>query len=92
LERIRIKLWGTARVVEDDRALLERLADPTYSGKVERAIVFTLTAWDRNCPQHIQRRYPQAMIAPVVDQLKAQIAALEQQIRALGAEPVTPRG
>jgi predicted pyridoxine 5'-phosphate oxidase superfamily flavin-nucleotide-binding protein len=92
LERIRIKLWGTARVVEDDPALLERLADPTYSGKVERAIEFTLTAWDRNCPRHIQRRYPQAMIAPVVDHLKAQIAVLEQQIRDLGAEPARPPG
>src|SRR5262249_1302538 len=67
LQRVRIKLWGTARVVEDDPQLLEKLADPTYHADVQRAIVFTLHAWDRNCPQHIQRRYPQSMIAPLVD-------------------------
>jgi predicted pyridoxine 5'-phosphate oxidase superfamily flavin-nucleotide-binding protein len=89
LERIRIKIWGTARVVEDDPALLEKLAEPTYPGKVERAIVFTLTAWDRNCPQHIQRRFLQSMIAPVIDQLRQQVAALEKQVRGLGVEPVT---
>jgi len=91
LERIRIKLWGTARVVEDDPELLERLIDPAYAAKPQRAIVFTLSAWDRNCPQHIQRRYPQSMIAPVVDQLRSHITALEQQIRTLGAEPAILR-
>src|SRR5580765_32601 len=48
LERIRIKLWGTARVVEGDPELLERLIDPAYAAKPQRAIVFTLSAWDRN--------------------------------------------
>jgi predicted pyridoxine 5'-phosphate oxidase superfamily flavin-nucleotide-binding protein len=50
----RVKLWGTARVVEDDASLLDRLRDPDYPAKVERAIVFTVEAWDINCPQHIQ--------------------------------------
>ena len=88
VQRIRIKLWGTARVVEEDPELLEKLSDPSYKADPQRAIVITLTAWDRNCPQHITRRYPQSMVAPVVDQLKSHIAALEQQVRSLGAEPV----
>ncbi|WP_417737411.1 hypothetical protein [Rosistilla oblonga] len=46
----RIKLWGTARIVEDDPDLLERLRDPDYPGRVERAIFFTVEAWDVNCP------------------------------------------
>src|SRR5688572_31921848 len=29
-----------------------------YPGTVERAIVFTVEAWDVNCPQHIHRRFP----------------------------------
>src|SRR6478672_1235091 len=29
----RIKLWGTAKVIEDDPALLEKLQDPTYPGR-----------------------------------------------------------
>ena len=44
--RQRIKLWGRARVVEDDPALLERLVDPGYRAKPERAILFTVEAWD----------------------------------------------
>jgi len=54
--RQRIKLWGRAVVVEDDAALIARLAVPGYDARVERAIVFTLEAWDANCPQHIPQR------------------------------------
>ena len=67
----RVKLWGTARVVEDDAELLERLRDPDYPGKVERAIVFTIEAWDINCPQHIQKRFSQRQVQPVIEQLTA---------------------
>lgn len=55
--RQRVKIWGRAEVVEDDPALLERLADPSYGARLERAIVFTVEAWDVNCPQHIRPRY-----------------------------------
>ena len=54
----RVKLWGTARVVEDDVGLLQRLCDPAYPEKVAGAILFTLEAWDINCPQHIHKRFP----------------------------------
>src|SRR5262249_58123873 len=53
----RVKLWGTARVVEDDADLLDRLRDPDYPGKVERAILFTVETWDINCYQHIHQRF-----------------------------------
>lgn len=78
--RQRIKLWGEARVVEDDPALLERLSDPAYPGRVERAILFRIAAWDVNCPQHIHKRFSQAQVAPVIDQLRARIAELESQL------------
>ena len=52
----RLKLWGRARVVEGDSELMERLVDPTYKAKPQRAIVFTLEAWDVNCRQHIVAR------------------------------------
>ena len=54
--RRRIKIWGTAKVVEDDPALLARLTDDDYRGKPERAIVFQIEAWDINCRQHIRPR------------------------------------
>jgi len=77
----RVKLWGTAQVVEDDAELLDQLRDPDYPGKVERAIVFTIEAWDINCPQHIHKRFPQREITPLVEQLQGRIADLEQQLR-----------
>ena len=86
----RIKLWGTARVVDDDPELLEELADPAYPGLVERAIVFTITAWDVNCPQHIHKRLPQKHFAPMVEGMQKRIMQLEQQVRGLGGSPVEP--
>ena len=55
--RKRIKIWGTARFVEDDPVLLDRLVDPSYRARPERAFVFSVQAWDLNCPQHITPRY-----------------------------------
>ncbi len=77
----RIKLWGTARVVEADPALLDKLRDPTYPGKVERAILFEIEAWDVNCPQHIHKRFPQKQVAPIIEQLQAKIAELEVRLK-----------
>jgi predicted pyridoxine 5'-phosphate oxidase superfamily flavin-nucleotide-binding protein len=83
----RVKVWGTARVVEDDPALLDRLRDPEYPGEVERAILFTVDAWDINCPQHIQRRFSERQIAPVIEQLQARIAELESEVERLQPSP-----
>ncbi|MBY0461024.1 MAG: pyridoxamine 5'-phosphate oxidase family protein [Gemmataceae bacterium] len=83
--RRRVKVWGTARAVEGDAALLGRLGDPGYPGKVERAIVFTVEAWDTNCPQHIHQRFPQRQVRQVVEDLQTRIADLERQLaEALG--------
>lgn len=73
----RVKLWGTARVVEGDDELNRQLADPEYPGVVERAIVFDINAWDMNCPQHIHRRFRQTDIAPVIAGLQQRITELE---------------
>jgi uncharacterized protein len=78
--RQRVKLWGTARAVEDDAELLERLRDPDYPGEVERAIVFSIEVWDINCPQHIHKRFSQRQVQPVIDGLKARIAELEAAV------------
>ncbi len=74
----RIKLWGTARVVEDDPDLLQRLQDPQYPGRVERAILFSIEAWDVNCPQHIHKRFPQSVVAPVIERLQQRVKELER--------------
>lgn len=82
----RIKVWGTARVVEDDPALLDQLRDPAYPGKVERAILIQVEAWDVNCPQHIHKRFSQQQVAPVIEELQGKIAELEAEVRRLTNE------
>ena len=80
VDRRRIKLWGTARVVEGDADLLARLRDPDYAGRVERAILFEIEAWDSNCPQHIHRRLPLSAVRPVIEQLQHRVQELEDQL------------
>lgn len=82
-QRRRIKIWGRARAVEDDPALLERLADPAYPGRPEQAIVFTIEAWDTNCPQHIPQRFDAADVSRAMERLVARIAELERENRVL---------
>ena len=88
--RRRIKLWGRARVVEDDPALLARLADPGYRARPERAILFTVEAWDVNCSQHITARFTEDEVAQATAPLLQRIAALEAenaQLRAAASRP-----
>lgn len=81
--RERVKIWGEARVVDDDPALLASLAPQGYSGKPEQAIVITVSAWDVNCPQHIPQRIEAADAARAIAERDAKIAALEAELRAL---------
>src|SRR5262249_56728133 len=86
--RRRIKLWGRARVVEDDPALLARLIDPDYRARPERAILFTVEAWDVNCSQHITARFTEAEIEEATAALRDRIAALEaENVRLRAAAP-----
>jgi len=75
----RIKLWGRARVVENDAALVERLFDKGYKARPERAIVFTIEAWDVNCSSHIVTRFTEADIAEAMATVQAKIAELETE-------------
>ncbi len=81
--RQRIKLWGTARVVEDDAALVARLMPAGYKAQAEQAIVFDVATWDANCPQHIPQRFEQADVAAVLEERDRRIAELETQIARL---------
>jgi predicted pyridoxine 5'-phosphate oxidase superfamily flavin-nucleotide-binding protein len=88
--RRRIKVWGRARVVEDDPALLTRLVDPGYRARPERAILFTVEAWDVNCSQHITPRFTEDEVAQATSPLLQRIASLEAenaQLRAAASQP-----
>ncbi len=84
--RQRIKIWGRARIVEDDAALLARLMPEGYRARPEQMVLFTVEAWDANCPQHIPRKIDEADVAAVVERLQARIAELEAKIA--GNRPV----
>jgi predicted pyridoxine 5'-phosphate oxidase superfamily flavin-nucleotide-binding protein len=75
----RIKLWGRARMVEGDAALVERLFDKGYKARPERAILFTIEAWDVNCSSHIVTRFTEAEIEEAFAAVKEKIAALQDE-------------
>lgn len=73
----RVKIWGTARVVEDDPALTARLMPPDYRARADQAVLFTVAAWDANCRQHIPQRFEAADVAAALATRDARIAELE---------------
>ena len=78
--RQRIKIWGEARVVEGDADLMARLMPANYKARPEQVIVFKVTAWDANCPQHIPVRLEAAQVKAALDQRDQRIAELEAEL------------
>ena len=83
--RQRIKIWGEARVVENDPDLLARLMPEGYKARPEQVILFTVSAWDANCPQHIPQRFEAADVAAILSERDKRIATLEAEIVKLRA-------
>jgi predicted pyridoxine 5'-phosphate oxidase superfamily flavin-nucleotide-binding protein len=81
--RRRIKIWGEARVVEDDPALLTSLMTAGYKARPEQVILFKIAAWDTNCPQHIPQKFDAADVAAALASREARIAELEAELAAL---------
>jgi|SRR5690348_13653185 uncharacterized protein len=77
--RQRIKLWGRARIVEDDESLIEKLFDRGYKARPERVILFTIEAWNANCSQHITARLSEAEIEQLFATVQERIAALQAE-------------
>jgi predicted pyridoxine 5'-phosphate oxidase superfamily flavin-nucleotide-binding protein len=78
--RQRVKVWGTARVVEDDEALVASLMPEGYKARAEQAIVFSVTAWDGNCRQHIPQRFEAADVAAALAERDRKIAELTAEL------------
>ena len=85
--RRRVKMWGEARVVEDDPALLASLMPQGYKARPEQVILFTIAAWDTNCPQHIPQKFDAADVAAALASRDARIAELEAELAALKGRP-----
>ena len=85
--RRRVKIWGEARVVEDDPALTQSLMPKGYRARPEQVIVFKITAWDTNCPQHIPQKFDADDVAAALAARDERIAALEAELAALKGQP-----
>jgi uncharacterized protein len=79
--QLRIKLLGTARIIDADAdpELTARVTVPGYRAVVERVVVVELAAFDWNCPQHITPRY-------TADELRDVVAPLVAELEQLRAE------
>ncbi len=83
--RRRVKIWGEARVVDDDPALLKSLMPKGYRARPEQVILFKVSAWDTNCPQHIPQKFDAADVAAALASRDARIAELEAELAAANA-------
>ncbi len=84
--RRRLKLLGRLRFLSKDEAgpeLLLAVSLPGYDARIERVAVIDVEAFDWNCPQHITERFTLADIEEASKPLRARIAALEAELRAL---------
>ena len=81
--RQRIKIWGEARIVEDDAALMQQLMPEGYKARPEQVVLFTVKAWDSNCPQHIPQRFEAADVAAALGARDSCIAELEAEVARL---------
>jgi predicted pyridoxine 5'-phosphate oxidase superfamily flavin-nucleotide-binding protein len=81
--RRRVKIWGEARVVDDDPALVKSLMPKGYKARPEQVIVFKVSAWDTNCPQHIPQKFDAADVAAALASRDARIAELEAELATL---------
>jgi hypothetical protein len=73
------EIWGEASVVEGDQEVIKKLKPDGYGARVEQALVFTVSAWDSNCPQHIPQRLEAA-------EVKVMLAERDQRVEELTKE------
>lgn len=79
-QRQRVKIWGEAALVEDDRDLLDALMPPGRAVYLTRAIRFRVLAWDINCPSHIPQLFTLEDVEAASAAMLARIAELEAQL------------
>lgn len=89
--RRRIKIWGTARVVENDSDLTAKLMPADYTARPEQVMLFTVSAWDANCPQHIPQRFEATDVEAAlaerdrrIEDLEKENSKLKEQLRSMG--------
>jgi uncharacterized protein len=90
--RRRVKIWGEARAVDDDPALTKSLMPQGYKARPEQVILFRVSAWDTNCPQHIPQKFDTTDVAAALASRDARIAELEAELVAVKGEASSSDG
>ncbi len=85
--RRRVKIWGEARMIDDDPALMQSLMPKGYRARPEQVVVFRIAAWDTNCPQHIPQKFDAEDVAAALGARDERIAELEAELAALKGQP-----
>jgi predicted pyridoxine 5'-phosphate oxidase superfamily flavin-nucleotide-binding protein len=79
-QRRRVKVWGEARMVEATDEWLAKLMPEGYKARPEQILLFTVKAWDANCPQHIPPRFEAADVLAALQEKDRRIAELEAEL------------
>jgi len=66
-------------------ALVERPMPRDYNARCDQAIMFSVKAWDANCPRHIPRRLDADAVHVAIEERDQRIAELEAEITELKA-------
>jgi predicted pyridoxine 5'-phosphate oxidase superfamily flavin-nucleotide-binding protein len=83
VNRTRVKIWGSAKVVEDQPELLDELmpSRDEYRARPEQVLIFTVEAWDLNCPQHIPQRIDREDVEKLLQERDLRIAVVFRQLQ-----------
>jgi len=84
-KRRRIKIWGRAQVIEGDEKVTAALMPPNYRARPSQVILFKVSAWDANCPQHISLKIDAADVNTALAERDERIRLLEAEVAALRA-------
>lgn len=76
----RLKLWGEARVIEDDADLMAELMPDRYDATPERVVIFDVKLWNLNCTAHIPKRFEAQDVYHALAARDAKIAELEEAL------------
>ncbi len=76
----RVKMWGELRIAPDDAELRDRLTPPNYKARPQQVMLFSVSAWDVNCPQHIPQRFEAEDVQAALAERDRRIEELETEI------------
>ena len=80
--RRRVKIWGTAEASSATSKQFADLMRENDRAKADQVIVFTVAAWDANCPRHIPVRYDEEQVRALLAEKDRRISNLELELRA----------